>query len=470
MHTHHIKFSLYSLLITTLMSCNKLTEVNPPETAITGESVYTDDATAIGAVTGIYVRLSDNTLASGLNGISIRTGLSSDELTLYSGVSNTLLQKTYLNALSCQDYYGIWEHSYTYLQTVNAAIEGLSKSISLTPAVKKQLQGEAKFLRAFFYFYLVNLYGDVPLSTTSDYRTNATSSRTNKADVYKQIVSDLIEAQNLLTDNYIASDGVSTTPERVRPNKWTATALLARVYLYMQNWVGAETQSTNIINAGTYTLETDLNNVFLYTSNEAIWQLMPVDPTWNTYDAKSFILTNGPDNDDHPVYLSPFLLNSFESNDLRRKNWVGENKADTSTYYYPSKYKSAEAGAPLTEYTMVFRLAEQYLIRAEARTQQENITGGLEDLNKIRTRSGLVEYSTSSTTELMSVIMKERRVELFTEWGHRWLDIKRNGTVNDIMNIVTPIKGGSWSNNWQLYPVPYSDIKLNPHLKQNDGY
>ncbi|WP_170302673.1 RagB/SusD family nutrient uptake outer membrane protein [Chitinophaga oryziterrae] len=452
------------------MSCNKLSEVNPPETSITGESVYTDDATAIGAVTGIYIRFSDNTLASGLNGISIRTGLSSDELTLFSGVSNTLLQKTYLNALSSQDYYGIWENSYTYLQTVNAAIEGLAKSTSLTSAVKKQLQGEVKFLRAFFYFYLVNLYGDVPLSTTSDYRANATSTRTDKAEVYKQIVSDLIEAQNLLTDNYIASDGVSTTSERVRPNKWTATALLARVYLYTKDWAGAETQSTNIINAGVYDLETDLNKVFLNTSIEAIWQLMPVDPAWNTYDAKSFILTNGPNNDDHPVYLSSFLLNSFEPDDLRRQNWVGENKVDTSTYYYPYKYKSAEAGAPLTEYTMIFRLAEQYLIRAEARVQQENITGGLEDLNKIRTRAGLAEYGTTSTAGLISAIIKERRVELFTEWGHRWLDMKRNGTVNDIMNIVTPLKGGSWNNNWQLYPVPYSDIKLNPRLKQNDGY
>ncbi|WP_177189341.1 RagB/SusD family nutrient uptake outer membrane protein [Chitinophaga sp. YR573] len=452
------------------MSCNKLTEVNPPETAITGETVYTDDATAIGAVTGVYVRFSDNTLAGGLNGISIRTGLSSDELTLFPGVSNILLQKTYLNALSAQDYYGIWENSYTYLQTVNAAIEGLAKSTSLTSAVKKQLQGEVKFLRAFFYFYLVNLYGDVPLSTTSDYRTNATNARTDKADVYKQIVSDLIDAQNLLTDNYIASDGVSNTPERVRPNKWTATALLARVYLYTKDWAGAETQSTNIINAGIYNLETDLNKVFLNTSTEAIWQLMPVDPTWNTYDARSFILTNGPDNDDHPVYLSSFLLTSFESNDLRRENWIGENKVEASTYYYPYKYKSAKADTALTEYTMIFRLAEQYLIRAEARAQQENITGGLEDLNKIRTRAGLVEYSTSSMTVLISAIMKERRVELFTEWGHRWLDMKRNGTVNDIMNIVTPLKGGSWSTNWQLYPVPYADIKLNPRLKQNDGY
>ncbi len=99
--------------------------------------------------------------------------------------------------------------------------EGVEKSKTLSVAVKEQLLGEAKFLRAFFYFYLVNLYGDVPLIISTDYVVNAKSSRTDLLQVYDQIVRDLIDAQRNLSVSYVSS-------ERVRPNQSVATALLAR--------------------------------------------------------------------------------------------------------------------------------------------------------------------------------------------------------------------------------------------------
>jgi hypothetical protein len=167
--------------------------------------------------------------------------------------------------------------------------------------------------------------------------------------------------------------------------------------------------------------------------------------------------------------MSPQLLASFEPGDLRMSNWVGVDSSTGTKYYYPFKYKVA-TGSTLTEYSMVIRLAEMFLIRAEARAWQNNITGGQADLNVIRARAGLPATTASTRQDLIDAILHERQVELFTEWGHRWLDLKRTGTIDQVMNIVTLQKGGSWVSNQQLYPIPAKEIQNNPNLSQNPGY
>jgi hypothetical protein len=119
---------------------------------------------------------------------------------------------------------------------------------------------------------------------------------------------------------------------------------------------------------------------------------------------------------------------------------------------------------------MMLRLAEQYLIRAEARGQQNNISGAQADLNVIRNRAGLPNTTAATQSDLLSAILHERQVELFTELGQRLLDLKRTNNVDNVMRVVTPLKGGTWNSNWQLYPVPVSDIQKNPALVQNSGY
>src|SRR5690606_16340716 len=84
-----------------------------------------------------------------------------------------------------------WSRMYNFIFVANSAIEGLNEATALTPAVKQQLMGEAKFVRAFCYFYLINLYGDVPLVVTTDYRVNAILPRASEMMVYEQIISDL---------------------------------------------------------------------------------------------------------------------------------------------------------------------------------------------------------------------------------------------------------------------------------------
>jgi starch-binding outer membrane protein, SusD/RagB family len=279
-----------------------------------------------------------------------------------------------------------------------------------------------------------------------------------------------------LNSNYLMADAKTAysigSEERVRPNKWAAIALLARAYLYNNDYVNAEQQASLIINNSMYDT-VPLNQVFSKNSKEAIWQLQPVNNGWNTEDARKFKLpASGPNTSSFPVYLSAFLMNSFENGDKRRiiGNWVNSTTVGATTYYYPYKYKSATSGAPVTEYSMMLRLAEQYLIRAEARAQQNKIAEGQADLNVIRKRAGLANTTADDKASLLTAILHERQVEFFTELGHRWLDLKRTDNIDQVMSLVTPIKGGTWSTNWQWYPIPAYEIRHNSNILQNSGY
>jgi hypothetical protein len=474
-----IKYKLHILgfiLIAYFLSgCKKLVEVDSPVTSITSVDVFNSDATAIAVLTGLYNQLSnENFPAPSVSCFSLYGGLSADEFTLYSGVSTPSLIAYYTNTLSVEtggDEF--WNDIYPSIYICNSAIEGLNSSASLTPAVKQQLLGEALFMRGMFYFYLVNLYGDVPLVTGTSFVTNAALPRSPASQVYDSIVADLKGAQTLLSTNYVDGGVINTTNERVRPNKWAAAALLARTYLYIDSFASAETQATSVINnSALYSLDT-LNGVFLANSTEAIWQLQPVNTgLTNTLDAYYFIIpSTGPDPYTWQVYLNTSLLDSFETGDQRKMNWIDSVVVNGTAYYYPYKYKINEINAPVTEYLMMLRLGEQYLIRAEARAQQGNLSGAVADLNTIRARAGLSGTTAVSLADLVSAIMHERQVELFTELGQRWLDLKRTNTINAVMSKITPQKGGgTWNTNQQLYPLPIGDIQKDPNLIQNLGY
>jgi len=475
---------LFLIIISCLISgCKKLIEGPPPKTFLTSENVYSDDATSAAVLTGLYAELSvsNPSLAATPNSIFLIAGLSADELALYGGSANQNkgLAQYYLNRLSSDLTLGtgvsVWNDLYAHLYVVNLALERLSASTNLTGAVKKQLIGEAKFLRGFFYFYLANLYGAVPLITSSDYRDNAFFPRTPALQVYQQIIADLKSEQDLLIDGYAGADAKSPTIERVRPNKWAAAALLARAYLYTGAYDSAELAATTVINNTALYDTTPLAKVFLNNSKEAIWQLQPVNKGWNTEDARILVLpSTGPTSNtasgNYPVYLNPGLISSFEPGDQRRLIWVDSVIVGADTFYYPYKYKSATLNAPVTEYMMVLRVSEQYLIRAEARVQKNNISGAQSDLNRIRTRAGLKGTSAHDRDGLLAAILEERRIEFFTEWGHRWLDIKRLGKADVIMPTAAMAKGTSWNLDWQWYPIPVYDIIQDPNIVQNPGY
>lgn len=443
------------------LGCKKFVQVDPPQTQLTSAAVFTDDASATSSLRGIYSEMmrTSGFASGGINSITCLTALSSDELFNYSLTPDMI--QFYDNALSATNTLvktSLWEEGYKYIYYANATLEGLSRSSSVSASLKNQLTGEAKFIRAFCHFYLVQLFGDIPLVLSTDYRVNQILPRTSVNLVMNQIVADLKKAEELLATDYSFSGG-----EKVCPNKWAATALLARCYLYREDWAAAESEATAVINQNTdFSLEHDLNRVFLKNSSEAIWQLMPVQPNKNTNEGNAFILTGQPS-----IYsLRPALLDSFESGDLRKSSWVNSVTIGSKTYYYPFKYKVKNAAA-LTEYSMVLRLAEQYLIRAEARARQGNILGAQQDLDAIRTRAGLGNTTATDQASLLRAIQHERLTELFTEWGHRWMDLKRTGEVSPVLQHV---KTTSIQLQDLLYPIPKSEINNDPSLVQNPGY
>lgn len=445
-----------------LSGCKKLIAVDPPKTQQVTESVFQEKYTAIAAITGIYGKMSSMT------SLSIKTGLSSDEFINYGGET---YQSLYVNALTDKNGLSLpWGEAYNYIYQANAAIEGLQASSRVSTLIKNQLLGEAKFIRAFWYYYLTNLYGDLPLVLTTDYRVTIRLARSPQSDIYLQIIADLKEAQLLMGDDYMDAQNAPTT-ERVRPTKWVATAFLARAYLRSGNYRDAEIQATAVIgHTGTFQLCNDLNVVFLKNSTETIWQLMPpANSYYETSEGGTFILNTAP-SPGTGVSVSSQLLNAFEAGDKRRENWIDSIIVAGKTYYFPYKNKIQFTSGDHKEYSMVLRLAEQFLIRSEARAQLNNLYGAFADLDSVRIRAGLKPTTATTKTELLNAILHERQVELFAE-GHRWMDLRASGKLEQVMKIVTPEKGGgNWQNYQQLYPLAIEDIQTSTQLKQNPGY
>jgi hypothetical protein len=449
------------------MSCKKLVSIDQPISSITSEGVFNSDETANSAVTGIYSKLI-NTYTDGVmigsGSVTIHTGLASDELAqagVGAGAGSQTLQ-FYTNELLSNNiilHFQLWGSGYFSIFQINSCIEGLQNSKNLTPGIKNQLTGECKFLRAFINFYLTNMWGDVPLPLTADWNKTNLLFRSSKEDVYKQIVSDLLEAKNLLNSSYSLSGN-----QKIRADKYAASALLARVYLYNQEWANAENEASLVINSGLYSLNTNLNDVFLKNSTEAILQFQPSNAVLPFAVIEQFFITRQPEF----YYLTNNLANAFEFSDRRKTDWTDTVLLSGTPVLYPYKYKIRQGTTgSLPEYYMVLRLAEQYLIRSEARAKQNKVTESSGDLNIVRNRAGLNPVTITDVQTLLLAIEKERRLELFAEWGHRWFDLIRTGRAN---TILSNIKGNTWQVTDQLYPIPISEIKKNPNLTQNPGY
>jgi hypothetical protein len=425
------------------------------------ETVFKSDETATAAVTAIYHQMQSIGFANGDAGsVTALAGLSADELVTYPVGDAVFFYQNDLIPANVTNL-ALWSTAYNSIYLANAVLEGVGGSTAVTEPMRAQLEGESKFIRAFCYFYLVNLYGDVPLILETDYRLNAGAARTPKDEVYAQMMADLADAKALLPGDYSVSKG-----ERTRANRQAASALLARVYLYRGEWAKAEAEATTVIESGMYDMPA-LDDVFLANSAEAIWQLLPVDPTFVTWEGYLFVLQDEPTSpfSQSRMALSSQAMAAFEQDDQREVHWTGVFEG-TDTYYYPFKYKLKYAIDDATEYSMVLRLAEQYLIRAEARAQQSNIGGAQEDLNAVRSRANLADTDAASREALLTAIAHERQVELMAEWGHRWLDLKRTGAANAVLGPIKPL----WKSTSVLYPIPQQERSSDPQLSQNDGY
>ena len=454
-----LRIPLYLLAMGLLSACEDYVDVDLPGSQLTGVTVFEDRNTANAAMTEVYTKLRETGFLSGTpQGSSAAFGLYADELTYFggSGVSGQFL---YLNALlpSTGQVSTMWNESYHQIYLANAVLQGVEQSASLTDAEKAQLRGEALFVRALVHFYLVNTFGDVPYITTTDYQQNSLVLRMPTERVYEKIANDLQEAATLLPQDYYSAN-------RTRPNTFAARALLARTYLYMGLWAEAANEASSVLNSALYAWETDLSLVFLKESGSTIWQLQPATNGLNTNEAATFTFTSVPPPN---LAVSQQLISAFEVNDARKIQWLASVTNGADTFYHSCKYKVVGNTGTSEEYSVVLRLAEQYFIRSEARARQGDIIGAREDLNKVRNRAGLTDTTAFTIQELIDAVMRERRVELFTEHGHRFFDLKRNGILD---SSLSPVKTG-WDTTDRLWPLPETELLANPNLlPQNQGY
>ena len=485
------------LLAAAITGCKKFVEVAPPNNSITTAETFATDAQAAAAIAGIYSQMMSNSGAkTWSNGtLTLDAGLSSDEISSFQGALTTGVtpfENSTLTAVDGLADAAAWTPIYKIVYDVNAIIDGTNASTTLTDSARKEIVGESKFIRGFCYFYLTNLYGDVPLALSSDFNKTALLPRAAQSDVYKQIIRDLTDASDSLPDNYSISNG-----ERIYPRRSAAIAMLARVYLYTQDWKDADAQASAVIGNNQFSLPSDLTTVFLKNSSESIWQLQPnttVDPH-GPYDYTNFVpfgrwsQFETPGDSAYfdpslftiilPVIMPAYYLNttinkSFEPGDQRKIAWTDFTPFPHyapyigDTLIYPVKYINVKAGQVPTQYYMVLRLAEQYLIRAEAKAEEGDLDGAAADLNTIRARAGLPPTTATSQADMLTAILKERRIELLAEWGHRFLDLKRTGLASSVIGALKVKQ--PWHGYQLLYPIPSTDIKVDPNLIQNPGY
>lgn len=449
----------FALAALFMASCDDFVDVDLPDSLLTGSQVFEDASTVEAAMSDIYSKLRDEgMLSGGGSGGGASFGLYADELAGYTEAGNPS-ENIFTNTMlpSTPAVQTFWNRSYHHIYCANAVIEGVAASSSLSEPEKARFTGEALFIRALVHFYLVNIFGDVPYVRTTDFEQNSRAVRMGAAGVYDNIIGDLSVAIGLLPAEYIS-------PERARPNRAAAYAVLARSYLYTQQWAEAADAASAVLNTPDYTLEGDLAEVFLKEARSTIWQFKPKINGDNADEAGAYIFVSTPP---PSMALREDFINAFEPGDLRKEHWTKALTSDASTWYHAYKYKQNTNTGTSLEYSVVLRIEEQFLIRAEARARQGDLIGAQEDLNIIRQRAGLPNVVADSALELVEAVMRERRFELFTEYGHRFFDLKRHQAADAVLSAVKP----GWNTTDALWPLPETELLANPGLApQNPGY
>lgn len=439
-----------TMLLLLTVSCSDFVEPALPPGQLAPSKVFSNDASLKGVVKGAYAYI--NIVAQELFWFP---SFLSDEL-ISKAASGALynMQRSTYSADDAGVFSRFLSNLYNAIYNCNAILEALeTPNDNLTPSLVNQAKGEARFLRAYSYFHLVNLFGPVPLIKTTDVNVTATKGNTPVDITYKSIINDLLIAKDLITNAY-------PTTGRFRVNKQAVHTLLAKVYLYRKKWEKAEKYATYVIESGLYSL-VPVDKVFSGDSNETIWQF------WNANGYTALGLTYTPTNPTSVYYqVRVGLVNAFEAGDLRKTAWLQHGTGPAKDVYYPSKYKTSE-NLSSPQYLIQFRLAELYLIRAEARAHQNELAGAVEDLVLLRARADLTAPLTLTTKqEVLEMVAQERRRELMFENANRWYDLKRTGRA---VAVLSQIKD-HFRERALLLPFPLSQLTQNPNLEQNPGY
>jgi hypothetical protein len=450
------------LIFLSFASCDDILDVDLPGNILPREDVFDSPEAIKAAVNGMYA---ENFAVHRIYEyiLPLYLSIAADE-SYHNLPNNYNYEELRKNAYGpSNDYVGfLWSYPYASTLLSNGLIEGLSQTVVISEEEKRHYTGEAKYFRAYNYFVLVNLFGDVPWVKSANIRETALQPRESKEKI-------ITEAEGIIDDlKFTETALANSSNSNAYVTKAAASALLARVYLYHEDWAEAEAKAGEVIGTSGYELETDLDNVFLRSSKETIFRSSSAagQPSYVGRTYLAVVLLNA-----SYFRLTSDLVNSFEDEDLRKAKWL----KNETTYFHPYKYKrNAAASAGAAEDLVLLRLAEQYLIRAEARAQQNKLTGengAIADINVIRNRAGLSALpETLPKEQVLLAIENERRHELFVEEGHRWWDLVRTGRADAVLGNKAKFPEKQWESYKALFPVPEGELTQNSNLTPNPGY
>ncbi|CCH00011.1 RagB/SusD domain protein [Fibrella aestuarina BUZ 2] len=443
-----MKAFAYLFLLVALASCNTL-DVQPFQ-QLPDNRAITDAGSARAALLGTYSQVQNyyqlNYPVLGyLPGDNVR----------FNGTLNQFNQLDQ-NALSADNV--IITDTWTQLyQTINSANNVLAALPDLTDpllptAEKNQLLGEAFFIRSLAYFDLARGWGGVPLvlKPTRSAADGRGIRRSTVAQTYDQVLADLTEAERLLPD----------AATRNRATKNTARALRARLHLYRQQWAEAETYATQVLGNTNYRLVTPYRafSAAPFGSTESVLELTysiaDQNNQWNNWYPSAL----GGQYTLQPTPELITLVNNASAGGNRSAALLATVRVGSTDFVYGNLYNRA---AQRDDPAYIIRIAEVYLIRAEARARQGKLADALADLNAVRSRAGVPAATATTAEAVLLAIEDERRVEFAFE-AHRWFDLVRTGRAGAVLGITDARK-------W-LFPIPFNDIAADPDLEQNPGY
>ncbi len=443
------KYIIPALSTLLLVSCKKFLEVQPVDSVSDGQTIV-DKTSAETATRGLYRALS----ADGYYGVTFQSiGYLSGDNVQWTG-SQSIVQQFISHNVRADNanIASAWSAIYATINRANHIIAKVPNVTDplLTDALKNQLTGEAYFVRALAYFDLVRTWGGVQLALTP---TNSATDkngikRSSTAETYAQVLSDLTAAEPLLPE----------TTNRYRATKKTVWALRARYHLYQKEYALAESYASKLIGDGTnYNLVKPYSAFFannVVATPESVFEL-----------SYSTTYTNGHRNQWQPPANngtrqwapSDAFLNLVNDATVGGNRSALVAKTAQGLWYGNLYYRS-----PATDPAYVLRIAEQYLIRAEARAQLKNLPGALADLNAVRSRAGLTGSTAVTQDEILLAIENERRIEFAFE-PHRWFDLLRTDRAAAVLGVTD-------KNKWVL-PVPATEVLIEgSSLDQNIGY
>ena len=392
----------------------------------------------------------------------------------------------------------MWNLYYSALYNTNYTLEKLATS-TLDAAVKAPIEGQLKFLRAYFYFHLVQYFGDVILVTSTLANPNQAFDlvRSPQADVWAQIEKDLKDAVAALPATYPAA-------QIGRITKGAALGLLGKVYLTQKKYTDAVTTLKQVTGYTLNRVYADNFDPAKKNGPESIFEVQYQGGNdlgeWSTFaytfaprlsaGAVTGFANTTPGGRDIPTND---MIAAYEPGDVRKDASLRTSYTLNGTVVpipYIIKFTHAHTITGRTDDNWpVLRYADVLLMLAEAINEQSGPTAeALGYLNQIRTRAGLKELAAGDKAAFKTAVLKERRVELAFE-NHRWFDLKRTMTPAELAAFMnahgarekakpTVDRGGIafnaldyvFSDYEYYFPIPAPQILINNKLTQNPGY